>query len=699
MPVSPPPALIEPLLAPLSSLPGVGPYHAGLLGKISAGKRVIDLLLTLPERYVDRRKLSFISETQNLEQGSIFTAHVKIVSFRRPQRTSQPATCHVEDETGRMEIALFQKGKIAFPEPGTEMIVSGKISFYQNRPTISQPDYFLPWDKRFSFPQIEAVWPLTAGLYPSTVKRAMKAALLLVPDLPEWHNPGLMAEKQWPSFKEALTILHDPSLLKHEDDFSSILEKARMRLTADEVLADQLCLGWARLAIQQGSGRSLKGTGQYQSELRTRFGYIPTKSQEKAISEISRDMSAPHQMVRLLQGDVGSGKTFVAMITMLQAVESGAQAALMAPTEILARQHYETISRLCPVPTVFLSGAIKGNERKRILRDIASGAAKITVGTHALFQEGVEFADLGLAIIDEQHRFGVEQRLKFGNKGEHADLLVMTATPIPRTLLLAEWGEMGVSFLREKPANRLPVRTTVHDMERLDDVLAGIERSLAQGKQIFWVCPLIENSETQSAAAAEDRWAMLSKRFGPIIGLAHGRQDIAVRQEALSDFREGKTRLLVATTVIEVGVDIPNATIMIIEEAERFGLAQLHQLRGRIGRGSEASFCLLLHNHSASFTARKRLGLLRETDDGFRIADQDFALRGGGDLAGNRQSGLPGFRLADELRLPLLIDSMNREATSMMSEKRQENDKSKITQMSIVHLFDRAKPERLLRSG
>lgn len=699
MPVSLPPALINPLLAPLTSLKGIGTYHAGLLAKISAGKRVIDLLLTIPERYIDRRKLSFISDAGNLDQGAIFTARVTLLSLKRPQRPSQPVRLQVGDETGCMEVALFQKGRLALPETGTVMILSGKISFYQNRPVISQPDYFLPWDAHFSFPRIEPVWPLTAGLYASTVKRAITAALNLVPDIPEWHDPALITEKNWPSFKEALITLHDPSILRQEENFTPFIERARMRLTADEVFADQLCIGWARKAIQKSTGRCLKGTGDYQKELRVRFGYTPTLSQEQAIKEISLDMSAPHQMVRLLQGDVGSGKTFVAMMAMLQAVESGAQAALMVPTEILARQHYETISRLCPVPSVFLSGAIKGKERKKTLEQIASGQAKITVGTHALFQNGVEFSDLGLAIIDEQHRFGVEQRLKFGNKGTLTDLLVMTATPIPRTMQLAEWGEMGVSFLKEKPANRLPVRTTLHDMEQLDEILNGIQRSLDQGKQLFWVCPLIENSEIKSAAAAEDRWAMLTKRFGSQVGLAHGKQDITTRQNVLSDFREGKIHLLVATTVIEVGVDIPNATIMIIEEAERFGLAQLHQLRGRIGRGEKASFCLLLHKHDISFTARRRLSLLRETDDGFLIADQDFAIRGGGDLTGNRQSGLPGFRFADEIRLPLLLKKMNQQASDIVSEKWQKNDETKIAQTALLHLFDRAKPERLLRSG
>ncbi|QHI96372.1 ATP-dependent DNA helicase RecG [Aristophania vespae] len=699
MPISQPPPLLTPLLEPLTSLSGIGPHHASLLSKISGGKKISDLIFTLPERYIDRRKISTVSEAYSLNQGDIFTGHIRIISFKKPTKPSQPFIIHTEDETGRLEVALFRKGKITLPEIGSDIIISGKISFYQNKVSISQPDYFLPWEKRFSFPQIEAVWPLTAGLFPSIVRRAMKGALARLPDLPEWHNAELIQRRQWPSFKQAFTILHEPEKLKDVAHYEPLIERAKMRLAADEILADQLCLALARRSLQQRSGRSLKGNGLYQAELRQRFGYEPTMSQEQAIAEISRDLASPTQMVRLLQGDVGSGKTFVAMMAMLQANEAGAQAALMAPTEILARQHFATISRLCPVSSVFLSGSVKGKERQHVLNEIAQEHAKIIVGTHALFQEGVEFSDLGLAIIDEQHRFGVEQRIKFGNKGTNTDLLVMTATPIPRTMQLAEWGDMGVSFLKEKPANRRPIRTTLHDMSRLDDILSGIQRSLDQGKQIFWVCPLIENSETQSAAAAEDRWACLTSRFGPIVGLAHGKQDHTVRQEALDAFKEGQTRLLVATTVIEVGVDIPNATIMVIEEAERFGLAQLHQLRGRVGRGSEDSFCLLLHNHAASFTARRRLSLLRETEDGFHIADEDFKIRGGGDLAGSRQSGLPGFRLADEMRLPLLIDSMSKEAETILLKKDQENHKLKEVHISLVHLFDRASPERLFRSG
>ena len=410
-------------------------------------------------------------------------------------------------------------------------------------------------------------------------------------------------------------------------------------------------------------------------------------------------MAATAPMMRLLQGDVGAGKTFVAMNAMLQAVESGAQAALMAPTEILARQHFETVSRLCPTQCVYLSGTIKGAARRETLAAIADGTARIIVGTHALFQEGVTFADLGLAVIDEQHRFGVKQRMNLSAKGQATDILVMTATPIPRTLQLMEWGEMSVSRLDSKPAGRQPIRTTLHNMDAMPDILAAISRAVANGVQVFWVCPLIENSETQSAAAAEERWAMLGERFPHIVGLAHGKQDIAIRQAALEAFRQGETRILVATTVIEVGVDIPNASVMVIEQAERFGLAQLHQLRGRVGRGSKKSFCLLLHDGMATPTAVRRLTLLRDTNDGFMIADEDYRIRGGGDLAGDRQSGLPGFRLAQGARISLLLAAMQQDSErELMRNPSLEGPRGAGLRIMLT-LFDRSEPDRLLISG
>lgn len=699
MPFSSPPPCIGPLLAPLTTLPSIGPRHATLLNKISEGRRIIDLLFTLPEKYIDRRHLSSVAEGQKSAHGDLMTFRVRVIHVRRPQRPSQPTTLVTEDDTGRLDVAFFQKNNLFLPPPGSEILVSGKISFFQGHVSLSRPDHIYLWEKRNSFPWLEAVWPLTAGLFPSTVRRAMQEALFLLPDLPEWHDPTLVSRYNWPTFHEALTWTHQPTFLSEHDDPTPFLERAHARLAADEILADQLCLGLARHQAQQRPGRALHGNGILCAKLRERFGFTPTSAQERAVAEIKADMGKSTPMLRLLQGDVGSGKTFVAMMAMLHAVEAGAQAALMAPTEILAQQHAETLASLSPVPSVFLSSSIKGKARQSVLTQIAEGYAKIIVGTHALFQDGVIFADLGLAVIDEQHRFGVEQRMKLSRKGESTDLLVMTATPIPRTLQLMEWGEMGVSRLDSKPTGRQPIHTTVHDMAMMDDILAGIKRALDKGKQIFWVCPLIENSETRSAAAAEDRWAILTQHFGPIIGLAHGRQNISVRQEALSSFKNGKIRLLVATTVIEVGVDIPNATIMIIEQAERFGLAQLHQLRGRVGRGSERSFCLLLHSAETTPNGQRRLSLLRDTEDGFLIADEDFSIRGGGDLTGHRQSGLPGFRLSNNARLSFYSSLLSKDSQKELQNDPELHGKRGVALQTLLHLFDRASPERLLVSG
>ncbi|MEJ5153855.1 ATP-dependent DNA helicase RecG [Gluconobacter wancherniae] len=690
---------LAPLLAPLTSLPGVGPRHATLLEKISGGRRVLDLLFTLPERIVDRRPLRSISQAEKIAPGEILTARVRVLSIRRAARPGQPSIIRTEDDTGTLDLVFFQTRNMPAPVKGAELIVSGKTGWFQGAMTMPQPDHVMEWSKRGNFPFLEPVWPLTAGLFPYTVRKAMKAALALLPDFPEWQDEPLVKKRRWPGFSEALKLLHSPEIIPVEAAWESICERAKTRLAADELLADQLCLGLARLKARQRPGRSLKGDGSLRRELLERFGHKPTAAQSRTITEISKDLASTEPMMRLLQGDVGAGKTLVAMVSMLQAVEAGYQAALMAPTEILARQHFETLSRLCPTNCIYLSGNVKGMARREALRQIEDGTARIAIGTHALFQEGVAFADLGLAVIDEQHRFGVEQRMKLGSKGTMTDILVMTATPIPRTVQLTEWGEMSVSRLDAKPAGRQPIKTTLHDMAALEDVLGGIARALSKNVQIFWVCPLIENSETQAAAAAEDRWAELTKRFGPIIGLAHGKQDISVRQASLEAFRSGETRILVATTVIEVGVDIPNASVMVIEHAERFGLAQLHQLRGRVGRGAIQSFCLLLHDSESTATAIRRLSLLRDTEDGFVIADEDFRIRGGGDLAGSRQSGLPGFRLATGPRLNLLITAMSQDSRRELSNDPDLKGERGSALKILLDLFDRSNPDRLLISG
>ncbi|NHO31189.1 ATP-dependent DNA helicase RecG [Acetobacter fallax] len=648
----PVPALIAPLLEPLSGLAGVKPATAKLLARVVGGSKVIDLLFHMPESVTDRR---YRPDLRAAEPGMVATVEGVVTRVAAPAHGRQPWKIVVENATGALEVAFFARWQAKRAVTGAAVLLSGRLEVFNGRLSMSNPEYFLAAGDLV--PPLDPVWPLTAGLFGGQVRAAMRRAFALIPEgMPEWQDAAVVARHGWPDFRTALLWTHfpgdDPSLLAG-DAWRGARRKARERLACDELLADQVATLLAREANRERPGRALVGDGALQREALRRFGHVLTGAQTRAVAEIEADLGAPRRMVRLLQGDVGSGKTLVALLAMLRAAEAGAQAAIMAPTEILARQHYATFQRLSPVPVVFLSGSVRGKARKEALAAIADGSASLVIGTHALVQEAVRFHDLALAVVDEQHRFGVGQRILLTEKGEAVDMLVMTATPIPRSLLLAHWGEMDVSRLDSKPAGRKPIRTSIHGQESFEEVLAGIGRALGRGARVFWVCPLVSESETLDIAAAEARHAALSERFGGrpgaqqvAVGLAHGQQDSAVREAAIDAFATGESRLLVATTVIEVGVDVPAATVMVIEHAERFGLAQLHQLRGRVGRGAAESFCLLLHGAEVGATARQRLTLLRETEDGFLIADEDFRLRGGGDATGNRQSGLPGFRIA-----------------------------------------------------
>ncbi len=645
---------LAPLLAPITDLPHVGPHTARLLERVCGGARVLDLLFHMPDGYVDRRQAPRIKDAL---PGSVATLEVEVVRIDPPDRgTRQPWRITVQDDTGFAEIALWEKPPALFV-PKAMLAVSGKLDSFNNRLQIRDARA-VPISQRHTLLRLEPVWPLTEGLKQPRLQHAMTEALRRVPALPEWHDPALLRRESWPDFRAALHAIHAPDELPGDTP--------RARLAYDELLAHQIALTQMKQRERHRPGRSLTGDGALQAEALARFGHRPTPSQAQALREIDTDLAAPRRMLRLLQGDVGSGKTLVALLAMLRAVEAGHQAALMAPTEVLAQQHFRTLTRLSPVDIVLLTGSVKGVARRNALLGIANGRVKLVVGTHALFQDAVAYHSLALVVIDEQHRFGVDQRLGLGAKGEQTDVLVMTATPIPRTLLLTQWNEMEVSRLLEKPAGRLPIRTTLHPMSKSGDVVAAIGRALDRGERAYWVCPMVSESEKTDLAAAEARFTALQSRFGAVVGLAHGQQENGVREAALAAFAAGSVRLLVATTVIEVGVDVPEASIMVVEHAERFGLAQLHQLRGRVGRSGMQSFCLMLHEEDLSETMRRRLLLLRDTEDGFVIADEDFRIRGGGDVLGKRQSGLPGFRVVDATQQERLLRIANQDAAVLL---------------------------------
>ncbi len=681
--------LLAPLFAPLTSLRGIGPAAAPLIARVAGGDRIIDLLFHMPKSYLDRSPRPTIRDAR---PGTIGTLAVEVLRHERPATSRQPWRIIVRDETGTAELVFFKFTRETQMPPGTRLLVSGKLDVFNGRLTIAHPEHMVPADQPDRIPVIEPVWPLTAGLWPRQVASGVAQALAALPDLPEWHDVPLLRREKWLSFAESLRAVQTPAT-------SAPDPRMRARLAYDELLAGQVAQALIRGRVRARQGQPLIGNSSLRQEALRRFGFQPTASQIQALSEIDADLSSPRRMLRLLQGDVGSGKTLVALLAMLRAVEAGKQAALMAPTEVLAKQHHRVLTRLCPLPVALLTGAIKGKERARLLRGMKDGTIKIVVGTHALFQDAVEYHDLAVAVIDEQHRFGVTQRLTLGAKGEMTDVLVMTATPIPRTLLLTQWGEMDVSRLTDKPAGRQPIRTTLHALGSMGTVLEGIARKLDEGAQVYWVCPLVAESEVLDVAAAEERYADLRQRFGERVGLAHGQQTPDVRDAALAAFAAGAIRLLVATTVVEVGVDVPEASIMVIEHAERFGLAQLHQLRGRVGRGSEASFCLLLHEDWVNETARRRLTLLRDTDDGFLIADEDYRLRGGGDMLGTRQAGLPGYKLADPDAHEHLLHMAHRDAAVLLSrDPKLQTERGQAIRV-LLRLFERTAAMKTLAAG
>lgn len=674
------PEILFPLFAPSATLKGVGPKLAPLVEKL-AGPLVRDLAFTLPQGIVRRRPTTVADAIE----GEIQTFTVRIDAHQPPGKQGLPYRIRAADETGFIFLTYFKvfgDSLLKAHPVGASRIVSGRAERYSVELQITHPDYVVDAGRPDDVPEIEPIYPATAGLPARTVRRLAMNALERCPELPEWLDSGWKARQGWPDWREALATAHTPA---SEADLST-QSICRQRLAYDELLAHQLALAQRKANRRREPAVRIFASG-VADEAEASLPFSLTGAQQRALSEVRGDFAAGERMSRLLQGDVGSGKTVVAMLAMADVAAAGRQSVLMAPTEILARQHFETLRaplEAAGISAVLLTGRDKGAPRSEKLRGIASGATQVVVGTHAVFQDDVDFHALDFAVIDEQHRFGVSERRRLSDKGAAVHLLAMSATPIPRTLELTLYGDLDVSRLDEKPPGRTPVATRAVPMPRMGEIVERLRTATAGGAQAFWICPLVAESELSDLAAAELRAQALRLAIGPSVGMVHGQMPGPQKDEVMARFAAGELSVLVATTVVEVGVNVPNASIMIIEQAERFGLAQLHQLRGRVGRGVRESSCVLLYDAPLSKTAEARIGILRETDDGFLIAERDLELRGGGDPLGLKQSGFPAYRLADPIQHRHLIAPAADEARLILA---RDPDLAGPARM-LVELFD-----------
>ncbi|WID97022.1 ATP-dependent DNA helicase RecG [Bosea vestrisii] len=698
------PSALDPLFAPATALSGVGPKLAKaldkLLGDETHATRVIDLLFHLPTGAIDRRPSESIIEAPI---GEIATFSARVTEHRPapPTKAKAPYRIIVEDETGDVTLVFFHadvRHLLQTLPVGAYRIISGKLELWDGMRQMVHPDRILDPKLAATMPSVEPVYGLTEGIGGRVMARIAAGAAERCPELPEWQDGAFLARNDFAPFRDAIHALHHPVDLKAAQGDTV----ARRRIAYDELLASQIALALVRRQQKKSAGRATAGDGVLRRAIETTLPFTLTEGQRKAIADIHDDMEKPERMLRLLQGDVGSGKTVVALMAMAAAAEARRQSVLMAPTEILARQHAERLAPLADkagLKLALLTGREKGAGRRQVLEGLVNGEIDIAVGTHALFQEGVAFRDLALAVVDEQHRFGVHQRLLLGAKGEAVDILVMTATPIPRTLSLTWFGDMDISVLAEKPAGRKPIATKAISSERHDEVVGAVGRAIGAGAQVYWVCPLVQESDTLDVAAAQQRFEALQEEFGDKVGLLHGQMPGRDKDAAMAAFSGGQTRLLVSTTVIEVGVDVPNASVMVIEHAERFGLAQLHQLRGRIGRGSAASTCLLLYKGPLGPVAEARLSIMRETEDGFRIAEEDLRLRGEGEVLGTKQSGSPDWRIArPEIDGDLLAAARDDARLLIERDPHLETERGQAVR-TLLYLFERDVAIRLLRAG
>ena len=694
------PEILFPCFVQLISLPGIGPKTAKIMEK-RIGYFVIDLAFYFPISFIDRRASPDINA---ILDGQIVTLLITIISIDIPVgKHSRPARIVGENETGKIEIVYF-KAKADYLKSlyqvGKTIVISGQVDFFNQKKQITHPDYVVSQEQIKSIPKIEPIYPLSAGLRQTLLRKTSKIVIQKIPELPEWIDKTLLKQENWPSFKSALLKSHLPEI---EADLN-LNTPHRRRLAFDELLANQLALCLIR--NQQSDNettRPIKGDKQFIDKFISSLPYSLTSAQKRVINEISENQNSQIRMMRLLQGDVGSGKTLVALISLLRSITSGRQAALLAPTEILSKQHFHNISKLLrgfEIQPVLLIGSMTQKQKKEVHEGLRSGEISFVIGTHALLSDGTEFANLGLAVIDEQHRFGVKQRLILGQKGGGCDILLMTATPIPRTLAMTAYGDLKISQLDEKPEGRGNIKTASLQIEKMDEVIARLSKAIAKGSRAYWICPLVEESDKLDAEAAEDRHRILNQLLpsaNPV--LAHGKMKPMDRDNAMRSFQSGESRLLVATTVIEVGVDIPEAGIIIIENAERFGLAQLHQLRGRVGRSDIHSSCLLLYQNPLSQIAKSRLDIMKQTNDGFLIAEEDLRLRGPGEVLGKRQSGTPEFKIANLSAHSDLLEIARKQSLKLINEdpllKSEQGKACRI----LIGIFEQDTAIRYLYSG
>lgn len=695
------PSVLYPLFSSLENIKGIGPKASKLFKKLTGENRLIDILFHKPVGIKYRPRLT---NAQEIKNGDLPTFKVRVLSHTKPKTRKQPyrILCQIQTFKGcPLEIVFFNYHKDylikLLPENEIRWI-SGSVEWYNGRLQMTHPDYIANELDEWKIPLIEPVYPLTAGVTNKMVEFAVREAIKALPLFSEWLNESLIKSNNWPTFNEAIQQLHHP---RNENDLTN-QNKARQRLAYDEILAGQLALAIMRMRFKKQKGNALKGNGELIEKLKKNLPFELTNAQKRVIGEIGADMASDFRMNRLLQGDVGSGKTIVALFAMLQAVESNAQSALMCPTDILSRQHYKKIAEfgnILGIEVILLTGREKGKIRTELLEKIACGSAQIVIGTHALFTEDVIFKNLKLVVIDEQHRFGVEQRLFLTQKGLTPDLLVMTATPIPRTLALTYYADMDLSAIDEKPAMRQKTETCVIPAKAKEETIRKLQSLLDKGQQVYWVCPLVEESEKSDMANATDRFKELSEYFPEQVGLVHGKMKGNEKDAVMQSFINKEISILVATTVIEVGVDVPSATIMIIEQAERFGLAQLHQLRGRIGRGSEKSTCLLMYDYPLSDIAKKRLEVMRQTDNGFVIAEEDLKLRGAGEVLGTRQSGLENLRLSDFELQTELISTARQDALAVIQTDPLLQSPRGLALKNLMYLFEKDVYIRTILAG